>query len=77
MPLKHLLWRLSEGREGSLHVLIKGICMWPSCVAGGVETDLRLALHDSKPEELRCPLCRRSVKIVAARSISDEDGIAK
>jgi hypothetical protein len=58
MPLAHLLWRLSEGRAGTMQVRVTAQCTRPSCAVGHLETDLRV--------------CRRSVKILAARPITEE-----
>jgi hypothetical protein len=68
MPLQHVLWRLSEGRSGVLWVCITSCCEWASCGLQVVELTMRLVPQDPKPVVISCPLCKRSMKILAGRA---------
>jgi hypothetical protein len=49
-------WRLST-RDGPLVVALESVCRRPACAVREVKLTLRLAVHDPKPVEVKCPLC--------------------
>jgi hypothetical protein len=73
MPLAHVLWRLSEGKSAALAVAVVCRCAWPTCPLGALEMTLRFpAATHAKPEEARCPLCRKPLRVLSAKPLPDE-----
>jgi hypothetical protein len=73
VPLSHLLWRLSEGKTTPLSVAVTGRCAWPFCPMGAVEMVLQFAsAMETKPEEARCPLCRKPLRVLSAKPLPGE-----
>jgi hypothetical protein len=71
MPLSHLLWRLTEGRSAALSVAVTCRCAWRYCPMQTLDFVIHLAEPKGpKPEEARCPLCRRPMAILSAKPLA-------
>jgi hypothetical protein len=73
MPLNHLLWRLAEGKSAPIQVGISCRCAWRYCPIQTLNFILRLDEPGGpKPEEARCPLCRRPMAVLSAKPLGSD-----
>jgi hypothetical protein len=71
MPLSHLLWRLAEGKVTPLSIEVAYRCSWPMCPLVQGAFTLHLGEPTApKPDEARCPLCRRPLRVLAAKPLA-------